>query len=61
LIDNPALPLDAIAHALFKTIVCSYGPGKSNYGYTQVTTTDHVIKSGEDFLVGQVAHRSEQN
>ena len=52
LIDVVTLLLDAIAHALFEMFVRPRSPGNANHRYIQMTMSDHMIKSGEDFLMG---------
>src|SRR5450432_350560 len=52
LIDLALLLLDTVAHALFEVFVGPRGPGNANHRYIQVTMSDHMIKSGKDFLMG---------
>src|ERR1017187_4280204 len=52
LIDLASLLLDAIAHALFEMFIGVCGPGDANHGHIQVPMPDHVVKGGEDLLMG---------
>src|SRR6202167_1364759 len=52
LIDVPPLLLDTVAHAVSEMFVGPRGPGNANHRYIQVTMPDHMIKSGEDLLMG---------
>ena len=51
LIELAPLLLDTVAHPLFEMLVGPRSPGNANHRYIQVTTPDHMIKSGKDFLM----------
>jgi hypothetical protein len=46
------LLLDAVADALLEMFVRAPDSGDANHGYIQMTTSNHVIKSGKNLLVG---------
>jgi hypothetical protein len=52
LIDVVALLLDAVAHAILEMLIRASGPGHANYGYVKMIMSHHMIKRGEDLLVG---------
>src|SRR5438094_9912013 len=58
-VDIFALLAHAIAGPFFQMLISSSSLGYTNHRYVQVTTLDHMIKSGKDLLVSEVSHRPE--
>src|SRR6266699_4099190 len=58
-IDIFPLLAHAIAGPFFQMLIGSPSLGYTNHRYVQMTTLDHMIKSGKDLLVSEISHRPE--